>query len=416
MRKLGKSWIDSFMLYHEKMELPENFIFWSAVSCIAAILKRNVFFKRMHYTVYPNMYIILVSPPGVGKGSSLMKVREFLSASGSVNLLEGRIIAQKLFERVSKGFSNVVSAPAGLLNPTSSVHITIDRSCVIFSTELPVLLEDNDKLLPYFCDVWDMGRHDYDTKSSGYQKIENAGQSIIGACTPTFIKKLGKSHGTEAILGGFVSRCIFTLQVDKKPTNDFWGEHKHIATPIPDDDFVNDLKHIASLRGEAMFSEKARKLFSAYIKMKEKNRDEYESELMASFHARLWSHVGKTALALSVSRSDSLIIEEDDLIGAIKALEVVEDNLEKTFGLVGEGDHAECVYKVQCFIEKKGVTTKSEILRHLWRIVTLAQLDLILAQLDTMGFCIISAGSRTNSVKITHNPAYLQKKGSVINP
>ena len=415
MRKLRYPWVDAFMKYHEPMELPVNFTFWSGISCISAVLKRNVFFRRLHYTIYPNMYIVLVSPPGVGKGSALIKVRDFLTECGSVNMIEGRIIAQKLFEKLSKGFTSLQSS-IGTAN-LGTFTISQDHSCTIFSTELPVLLEDNDRLLPFFCDIWDTGRHDYDTKSGGYQKIEKVGQVLIGACTPSFIKKLSRSHGTEAIVGGFVSRCIFTLEMDKKPTVDFWGENtSSVGSFVDEADLIHDLKHISTLQGEVKVEQKAKDLLSSYIKKKESSRDEYESELMASFHARLWSHIGKTALILSIARNDSLVIEQQDIVRAIKEIEIVETTLEKVFGLVGESDHAECVFKVQQFIEKKGITTKSEILRYLWRVVTLQQLELILAQLETMGFCSTSAGRNNASLKVIHNPAFvsLKSKGASI--
>ena len=74
-RVLRKAWHESFYDCMEPhTDAPNNFITWSALSLIGATLKNNVYLKIGTYTLFPNQFIVLVAPPGIGKGTAMNMV------------------------------------------------------------------------------------------------------------------------------------------------------------------------------------------------------------------------------------------------------------------------------------------------------------------------------------------------------
>ena len=67
MRTSQEPWLDSFMDYTDKIPTPEVFRRWAGISMIAAALERKVWLETSVGTLYPNLYMFLLAPPGVGK-------------------------------------------------------------------------------------------------------------------------------------------------------------------------------------------------------------------------------------------------------------------------------------------------------------------------------------------------------------
>ena len=77
MRKVA-NWIDGFMELSADMPSPAILRQWSAISIIAGALERRVWLHTSHpKPLYPNLYVFLVAPPGVGKTSVTGIVNDF---------------------------------------------------------------------------------------------------------------------------------------------------------------------------------------------------------------------------------------------------------------------------------------------------------------------------------------------------
>lgn len=59
--------IDLFMDLTSGTRSPEIFRLWSAIAMIAGALERRVWIANGDSTTFPNLYVLLVAPPGVGK-------------------------------------------------------------------------------------------------------------------------------------------------------------------------------------------------------------------------------------------------------------------------------------------------------------------------------------------------------------
>src|SRR4051812_12640199 len=61
------SWIESFLEATDGLPVPRIFLKWSAISAIAGALERKVWVRMNRMNLYPNMYVLLIADPGIGK-------------------------------------------------------------------------------------------------------------------------------------------------------------------------------------------------------------------------------------------------------------------------------------------------------------------------------------------------------------
>jgi Protein of unknown function (DUF3987) len=379
-------------------DAPVNFIEWSAISLIGAALKNNVHFEIGTFTLYPNQFIVLVAPPGIGKGTSMDLIEKLVAddkIGKVVNCLNDRITAERIIERIADGWAG----PMQIRNQQLVIG-SIDHSCLLFSTELRVLLGASDWMLEYLEEAWSKTTYDYQTKNKGSVFIDNMCCSLLAASVPDFLRNVNR-EAHMVITGGFSSRCLF-----------IYAENTSKDLPFPEPlkknkrsfgiwtDLVSDLRAISSLKGEFTVSPAARVLFEDFLKKNRAEASTDDSEAIANFRARVKAHVLKLGMIFSASRGDTLCIDQIDMANSITEVSKVVKNLEKLFRGAGDSLDAVNTARVQQFIEKRGTATKKEILRGLHRHFSSETLDRILYVLQNIGYCDVTSINKTDHYKV----------------
>lgn len=374
-RLLKEPWISAYLRYVKDSESPDAYNLWCAISGICASLKRNVYVNRGFYKLFTNQYIVLVGPPGVGKGQAINPAVEIVKEANTAHFLSDRITAERIIDRLASGFG-VPTATAG-----GGVAMVKDSCATIVSTELPVFLGSSEWMLPYLCEMWDKNEFEYDTKTKGSFVIKDLCVGLVAGCVPDYIRKLNKD-ATSAITGGFTSRCIFIYATDKSKTV-AWPSTAGLTQLRQD--LVDDLKSIAQQKGEFQFDPNARVRWEGFYRGLKP--DQFESEIIANFKSRMPAHVLKVAMALALSEGDRLVISDTHLSNAIALVNDVKDKLELTFRAVGESPLAAAQDRIMRFIEAKGLVSRSEILKFNYRHITDEDLTRVLMVLVSAGFC-----------------------------
>lgn len=361
-------------------ESPENYNVWSAISTVSAVLKNNVWFKRGNYKVYPNQYIILVGDAGIGKGTAIKPAHSFAkdpltTHTPLANYIEDRITASKLIEILAAGFP---SAPKFSTNG----HLTngVDSTCVLQAEELSTMLNSSDWLSDFLTKTWEGGDFMYTTKGGGKKLAKDLCPSLIGACTPSFIKAINKNHGAE-VSNGFTARTIFVFS----PTS-----VKDVPYPIGFEDVPSirdalndDIMTIARLSGEYALNKAAEDIFrTKYTEIKGSMLLE-DPDVIRSFKSRQPTHIIKVAMILAAACSDNLVIDEYALTTSIGLIDGILKTLDYTFSGVGDSELAENVARIRHYIERKGMCSRREILRDNIRNITSEDLTrVLLAMVD----------------------------------
>ncbi|HEY1646294.1 MAG TPA: DUF3987 domain-containing protein [Candidatus Saccharimonadales bacterium] len=349
------SWILDYVSAIDSVsESPVQFHTWSAVSVIAAVLKRNVFFSYKNFTIYPNQYIVLVAGPGIGKGTAITPAHKFAKDCAIANYMSDRITAPRIIEKLHQGFS-----PAPVVQAGQVIVSGKDASATLMSSELATLLTSSDWMLEFLCDAWDRGEFDYDTKNKGTNLITDMCVSLIGACVPDYIRRLNKD-ANATISSGFSARTIFVYGKQKSKILS-WAEGVKAGTPLAlrFQILEGELKSIAALRGEMKFDGAARVLWDAWYKELHDDFSTEDTEVYNNFRSRQPIHVLKVAMVLSVSERGDLIISESILARAIRLVELIAEGLVDVFRGVGESDISIALARLEMYFERRAELKKS---------------------------------------------------------
>lgn len=389
-RVLSKAWYHAFLeCASPHTEAPDKFLMWSAFSVIGAVAKARVFVKDGLFILYPNQFIVLVSPPGIGKGTAINFAWGVVKETGPnfiANMVSDRITAPKIIDKIAEGWN---IAPS--LTPTGGMIIgQKDHTCTIHSTELETLITSSDWMLPFMCEAWERRDYEYQTKNSGSSFIKDMCTSLIAATVPEFVQRIDISSG------GFSSRCIFIY--DDKASKDL-----PFPPPINKNHplyvgLQNDLKHIATLGGEFTITPSARIKYERFSRRVKSSIDS-DTEAVVRFKARIRAHTFKLCMIISLARKDALVIDDFEMDNAIAIMEKAIDDLEKVFRGSGQSPDAESAARVQSYIEAHGMANKKELIKHLHRHMTMETLERILFVLETMGWLIPQAQGKTTYYK-----------------
>lgn len=412
MPRLLADWIQAYETYVSDTESPPLYNKWCAVHCLSSSLKRNVYVVRGFYKIYANQYIILVGPPGVGKGTAINPAISLAKIADTINYVSDRTTAEKIIDILAAGFPRIVNTAVqtgtSVVGSVSSINpaVTIvqgtlgvlsDTSATIVSTELPMLLNGSELMLPLLCELWDKNEFDYNTKTKGSRRIKDLCVGLLGGCVPDYIRKLNKD-AMASINSGFTSRCIFVFASDKA---------KKIAWPLAkqgsqlEKDLIEDLKYIQNtLQGQFKFSPNAYTAIKDYYD--DIKPEKFDTEVTGNFKARMLSHILKTCMSLSVSENDSLQIELTHVEQSIKLIEDVLSTLDITFRNVGESNMLTAMERVIDYIEATGIATRQEIAKATYRHVTDYDLDRILFTAEkSLGYISQTVVGKTTCYKDT---------------
>lgn len=405
-RKLRKPWLLSYLDYVEDFSGPSQYKFWSAVAAISSTLKNNVWINYANYKIYPNQYIILIGAPGIGKGTSINPSVNIVKKSGTANYLSDRMTAEKVLQTLEAGFAGqLVQQPANNTGPVKILQTVGDKSCTILSTELPVFLSSSDWMIPLMCELWEKGEFNYATKNKGTISASGLCVSLLGACVPDYIRNLSKDS-TAFITSGFSSRCIFVFASDRGKLV-AWPEFDTSKQKL-EDDLAEDLKYIGQIKDQFKLSVDARLYWEEFFNSLKP--DEFESDVVTNFKARMISHVLKLSMVLSVSEKDDRIITKDNLFNAVSKINEVRSNLDVAFRSIGESSLAGAQDRIIRYIQAKGITTRSEILRNNMRHITVDDLDRVLHVLELTNYIIIK--TKGTRMDITSTDKNYRAKGA----
>lgn len=356
-------WIKAYCEFTASSEAPLDFHFWTAVSTIAAVLRRRVWKDELLFKWTPNFYIIFVGPPGiVTKSTSLGIGYDLLREVPGIHFGPDSMTWQGLGKRFTSAVEYVqwVDPKTGKSSPILMSPLTCSVS------ELGTFLKPQDTaMISFLTDVWDGKERPFDhgiKMEGGDIKIENAWLNVIGATTPDWMRD---NFPPSMLSQGIGSRIVFV-----------YGETKRHLTAYPSrapkaPDFVDtrlkliaDLKQMCSIVGPYDLTEEAYKWGEAWYQKHHSGRDLHmASGRYAGYLGRKQTHMHKLAMVLAAAQRDTLIIEKSDLEEAEAILVSAEQSMIKVFESVGVVDEAKHVAEIVAFVRAYKWLTAKELYR-----------------------------------------------------
>lgn len=342
-----KDWLTTYLEYTGTQESPIMFHMWVGASVIASTLGRKVSIDRGYYTLYPNLYTVLVGASARVRKTTALNVGYsiFKEACPDACVLSQKITPEALIQvLVARGMETGAS------------------DAVMISSELSVFLGNSlrdDSLIQLLTKLYDCeDEMDYHTIVRGKEVCEKVCFNLIGATTPEWIKTSMPAH---AVGGGFTSRIIFVYQFEserKVPFPHLSEEQKGMRVYL-----VEELKKINLIEGEFKLTKDARDWYEEWY-CNVFNPDKMDTAL-DGYYGRKHDSLLKVAMVMATSRGSRLMVDEVDLQMALKALNENEKYLPEIMRTIQSTQVGEERGKVLRTVSRKSNLSWRELLGRL---------------------------------------------------
>lgn len=310
-------WITSFLSYSEGINSPYIFRLWAGIATIAGALERKVWVETGRGAVFPNLYVMLIAPPGVGKSRALDYVSEFWLTVPGLKVSPDSVTKAALVDAVADATRKII------LNPTTMIDF---NSLQVVASELGVLLPSHDlEFLNTLNHIYDNPRSYRERRRHLKDVIEivRPQLNIIGGTQPAYLASLLPE---EAWGMGFMSRMIMVYNRELVKVALF---HAFQFDPVLKANLVKDLRSINKLYGKFEWTDTAKTCIETWVK--EGCPPQPEHSKLEHYRVRRPLHMLKLMQISAASRGDSPLIDEEDFNRALQWLLLAEENMPDVF-------------------------------------------------------------------------------------
>lgn len=312
------NWLDEFLASTSHSNSPEIFRRWVAITTLGSALQRRVSLLIQGEPLFPNLYTVLVGPPGVGKTRAIRFGSRLLSTLRDFKLSPDALSKEKLIDNLADACATV-QTPEGFTTQTAYACFLDELSTFIKAQDIDFMT-----LLTALFDcpkAWH-----YHTISRGEKKIDNLILSICGGITP---KSIQRNWGEGAIGMGFTARLNLIYSEEAK-TIELFGQ----KTETDLSHLSHDLQTIYKLHGRMKVTSEAAKELQSWVS---KGMPPIPADSrFAEYNPRRSLHWLKLCMIHSVATSNELIITSEHVAAAKRDLLEYEAVLPLAFEHMGQ--------------------------------------------------------------------------------
>lgn len=315
-RTIKGSWLDAYLAYTAESESPEEYHLWVGISAIAGALRRRVFFDMGYFLLYPNMYVVLVGPPGRCKKSTAMRVgRQMLGQVPGLEFTTDSVTRERLIQDLTQAHKDGQSAMTAYSSEFASMLTSSGMDMVVFLTDI------------FDCPMeWS-----HKTKAGGTNKIKQPFLNLIAATTPAWIST---AMPLDTVGIGLTSRIIFCFQ-----------DTPRIKPPFPElseaqimlsDMLIRDLTAISVMEGQFTLAADAKAWYTEWYTQHIQMPNITGDPRLSGYYERKPMHLLKLAMIVSASMKNETTLSLEDMQLAMGLFDKVEKWMPKVFASVGK--------------------------------------------------------------------------------
>lgn len=303
-------------------------------SIISTVMRRRTF---IHYTgraLYPNLFALLVGPPGIGKTIAIKIGKELIQKLPAVKLAPNMVTKEKFIRLM------VAAALGSTQTDGQDLSALLDYTCHygVFIEEFGTFIRKDEEFIRVLTDLYDShdGPWKYETKSSGSDILRKIYLNMVGGITPA---SLADDLGDLALNMGFFSRFILVFS-DEKIYTDPWATDSEMDTRA----LLHDLELISRMEGRFRVTPEAADIVRT--RLKDNLRPLPEEARLASYSARRDLHWIKLSMVESAANRGDLSITATDVNRAWDFLLRVERVMPKALEFFGGNSTAGVVRSI----------------------------------------------------------------------
>ena len=368
--------LDDYLFHCKGNEVPVIFHKWAGLVALSACAGRRFWLPRGGvYTVYPNIYVLLVGEPGTKKSTAMDIALSYIDAVGDIPVCADRISKEALAKELSASDS---PARKTFIDPVTKEKVEYNIT-VIFADEWSNFIGiDPVGMIEFFTTVYGRGKYEVKTKNKGNDVILGPCFPLIGGMTPSVTDGLFKQN---IISGGFTRRAFMVFSHPSK---------KAVAHPyIADDQEEAWLRCIArgkeiatTLCGPFDWTKEAFKWFDDWYTKHKKTSIAETKHYRQSWSNSKHDQALKLAMLLQLGQSDERLITVPNLERALDLIAEVEVTLDTVFEGAGRNEQSSIANKILMLLKTQGFIPKKKLFRDLYADATRQELVEILTHLS----------------------------------
>lgn len=336
--------IEGYVEYLAPCEVPASFKRWAGVALVAGAMERRFWAHGRGYKIHPNVFILIIARPGVGKNVVIDPVVDIWSASGKFNIMANRSSLAAFLEAAQAPQLCDIEGEKVLTNPS-----------VMGLGEFGHLFRENDtemmNAINAFYDAKDAPFVDR-TISRGVVTIDKPILTLIAGTQPQYLDKVLPEQAFQL---GFATRLIMQYEVEV-PQGTVFGKQ---SRPSPElfRALVNDVSYLKTLSGEFQFDQEAQEEFESWHSSGCAPVPEHLR--LQDYNTRRWASAFKLCQILQISQSDELVIRKPIVRKAIDMLLTAEETLPAAFSAMGGDSDSTILSEAYDFVVKFCMSKKT---------------------------------------------------------
>lgn len=344
---------EDYFAYVGLTESPRIYHRWMAISTVAALLGRSVYFPFGHSNIYPNHYIMLVGNPGARKGTALKPAKNALKHIDFDKLGPDRISPEKFLSEMQALNGEIEIDGMDFEN----LNFSTPSEIYVVAEEFGDFIRGNVDFIRLLTNLWDnLPSYKHPKLHGKSVYVHEPTINIIGATTQ---QDMAITLPIEAIGQGFLSRFIL---VYGEPTGT-----KITFPPAVNPDraltLEKKLKKIADeVSGKVTMHERAENLLDRIYK----NYNDIDDYRFKHYNTRRFTHLIKLCTVFA-AMDLSTHITPQHVLQANTLLHVTEQRMSKALGEFGKSKNSDVANNI---IEYLKTAKRPMNIRDIWKRVS----------------------------------------------
>lgn len=334
-----QDWIEDFISYTSHITSPEMFRKWAGISLIAGAMERKTWVRTLGSDLYPNLYVILVAPPGVGKTEVTWRVRNMWKSLPTHHVARSSVTKASLIDDLNDGARSIT-------RPAQVPAVLTFHSLLVSANELGVLIPAYDnEFMNVLTDLYDCKPYSESRRSRSIKiEIERPHLNILAACTPAYLTATLPEGAWDQ---GFTSRVILIYSGESVTRSLFEevADNEELGKALK-----TRLKTIGDMSGKFTFEPEAAQLIDHWHMTGGKPRPDHPK--LHHYNSRRTAHVLKLSMIASASNSQDMIIRKDHMQRALDWLTEAELHMPDIFKAMANTSHSQIIEEAWHFLFK----------------------------------------------------------------
>jgi len=292
---------------------------------LSSIVSRRVWLNMDYFTIFPNLYIVLVGDAGNRKTSAMHSAERLLLEIGNIPLSAECVSKEQLIIDMVDQERSL----DGLGEDPSTANKKIYSPLIVCASELSEFLQISGAgMIGFLTDVFDKQTdYEHKTKNKGCRVIRGPFLNLIACTTPEWITNYLKA---DIISGGFSRRTIFVNESEKSgriPFPKITDEMRQCWL-----DAVSYGRTLQTVKGPFTWHPATREYYSKWYTELEIPKDANIKGYFETKHIQAL----KIAMLVALSEAPELVLKVHHFETALDILRLVEANLARVFQSMGK--------------------------------------------------------------------------------